>query len=292
MIFGEMVSVFIGLILTFASMCLFVSTLTEALSSLVKLRSLTLVGGLKSLLNDQALGDLAKDVLNHGAVSSRSPSNKASQCWYYFKRPSYIEPKQFASALVDVLQDPVKFKGAPVTLQGAIDKVGDPQLKTLFQGIYDRVNGKLQDFHQEIAEWFDASMDRISGVYKRNMQIITFIIALALAGWMNVDAIYLAKYLWANPEIVTKAPILAPGEQAPAALDKLEKAGFPIGWEAPGDKNTKIAMEKVTVDGWKWLGWFLTAIATLFGAPFWFDMLQRFVQLRGTGPAPAAKPGG
>jgi hypothetical protein len=39
---------------------------------------------------------------------------------------------------------------------------------------------------------------------------------------------------------------------------------------------------------WNWLyvipGWLISAIATLFGAPFWFDTLQKFVRLRGTGP--------
>ncbi len=30
----------------------------------------------------------------------------------------------------------------------------------------------------------------------------------------------------------------------------------------------------------------ITAIASLFGAPFWFDLLQRLTQLRGTGPKP------
>ena len=34
------------------------------------------------------------------------------------------------------------------------------------------------------------------------------------------------------------------------------------------------------------LGWVFVAGAALFGAPFWFDVLQRFVQLRGTGPSP------
>ena len=37
-------------------------------------------------------------------------------------------------------------------------------------------------------------------------------------------------------------------------------------------------------------GWLITAGTTLFGAPFWFDLLQRAVQLRGTGAKPQAAP--
>jgi hypothetical protein len=40
------------------------------------------------------------------------------------------------------------------------------------------------------------------------------------------------------------------------------------------------------------LGWLITAFATLFGAPFWFDTLQRIVRLKGSGPSPAEKQAG
>jgi hypothetical protein len=35
----------------------------------------------------------------------------------------------------------------------------------------------------------------------------------------------------------------------------------------------------------------ITAATTLFGAPFWFDLLQRAVQMRGTGSKPDDKRG-
>ena len=35
--------------------------------------------------------------------------------------------------------------------------------------------------------------------------------------------------------------------------------------------------------------WLITAIATLFGAPFWFDALQQITRLKGSGPSPAEK---
>jgi len=40
-------------------------------------------------------------------------------------------------------------------------------------------------------------------------------------------------------------------------------------------------------------GWLATALMAGFGAPFWFELLGKLVNLRGVGikPAPAAKPG-
>jgi len=42
------------------------------------------------------------------------------------------------------------------------------------------------------------------------------------------------------------------------------------------------------VEAWflKILGWLITALAISFGAPFWFDLLNRLVDLRGSGKKP------
>jgi hypothetical protein len=37
------------------------------------------------------------------------------------------------------------------------------------------------------------------------------------------------------------------------------------------------------------LGWVITALASLFGAPFWFDTLQQVIRLKGAGPSPDEK---
>jgi len=49
-------------------------------------------------------------------------------------------------------------------------------------------------------------------------------------------------------------------------------------WEAPPALNAT----------W-FIGCALMAVAVSFGAPFWFDLLQRFVNVRGTGPVPDEK---
>jgi hypothetical protein len=37
-----------------------------------------------------------------------------------------------------------------------------------------------------------------------------------------------------------------------------------------------------TIDGTRFLGWLLTALALSMGAPFWFDLLNKLMQLRGS----------
>jgi hypothetical protein len=66
---------------------------------------------------------------------------------------------------------------------------------------------------------------------------------------------------------------------------------FPFGWNdfaasASGDHTVTALLQAVP----GWILTILTILATLFGAPFWFDTLQRFVQIRGTGPEAGSDP--
>jgi hypothetical protein len=54
---------------------------------------------------------------------------------------------------------------------------------------------------------------------------------------------------------------------------------LPIGWEAfPPKLSADFALQVA--------GWMITASTALFGAPFWFDLMQRVVRMRGTGAKP------
>jgi hypothetical protein len=59
---------------------------------------------------------------------------------------------------------------------------------------------------------------------------------------------------------------------------------LPIGWTSfPPVLNADFLLQVA--------GWLMTASTTLFGAPFWFDLLQRAVQMRGTGTKPDERRG-
>jgi len=159
----------------------------------------------------------------------------------------------------------------------------------------------------ELAAWFDNAMDRLSGAYKRKTQLVSFLVALILSATLNIDSIRVAHELWNHPalaEDLKLPPEVAPpapndGSAAPANDSKAQanpdaQAGarmiqildqhLPIGWQT----DTSPAH-----DAWYWFamlfGWLITAVAALFGAPFWFDTLQSIVRLKGAGPSPAEK---
>lgn len=234
--FGSTVlEVVIGLTFCYATVALIVSTLQEALASAFKLRARTLFGGVKTMLNDA----LARALYAQSLVNPHG------------EQPSYIEPRDFAAALVDVIQT---VPGNYVQLGRDIDALADPQVRRALAGIYQRA-GDVDQFRPELAAWFESAMDRVSGSYKRRSMMASLLLSLLLAVLFNIDSIHLFQALW------------------------LHSAAPPIGWrQFPPAFDSQFVMNVA--------GWLLTASTALFGAPFWFDLMKKTVQVRGTGAKP------
>jgi hypothetical protein len=70
---------------------------------------------------------------------------------------------------------------------------------------------------------------------------------------------------------------------------EIEGLGLPIGWDTGDDPQRKWPGWHWKRDGgwwdqiyWHGLGWLLTALAISLGAPFWFDVLNKFIVVRST----------
>jgi hypothetical protein len=103
---------------------------------------------------------------------------------------------------------------------------------------------------------------------------------------MNVSSIHIGRELWLRPMLartISSNPNLKPID----AFTQLETLGVPVGWTSQrlSELRNLTGLEVL-------LGWLVTAAATLFGAPFWFDALEKLGRVKGTGPSPAEKPSG
>jgi hypothetical protein len=279
---STVLDVAIGLVFTFLAISLAVSAIVEAIASAMKWRSSTLLQGIKDLLNDPNFTGLARSIYNHALVNPQS-DGAAENEKAMTHIPTYVDPKLFADAFVDVTK---LAQDSPDKVKTAINAIENPQLKRLLSGIFDQTAGNLGKMRDELAAWFDNSMDRVGGVYKRKTQIWSFSIALAIAVALNVSSVGVGKALWLRPMIaksIGPIPGMTPGD----AIALIGSLGFPIGWSDAALKD---------LGGWSGLemlaGWLITAVATLFGAPFWFDLLEQFVRLKGSGPSPAEKSSG
>ncbi|MDB5799968.1 MAG: hypothetical protein JWL63_907 [Rhodocyclales bacterium] len=273
---STVLEVAIGLCFTFASISLIASSLSEALASTLKLRANTLLDGIKAMLNDHQFDGLARDIYNNGLVNPRAPGEATTEKGLVF-RPSYIEPRHFAIAMIESVQHA---NGKFEDLGQKIDAIGNKQMRQLLRGMYDRAAGRVDLMQAELASWFNNGMDRVSGAYKRRSQLTCFVIALALAIALNIDAVHLFATLWTHPSLVAALPGLATTGTTPFAAQTVTQTltdlkTLPIGWERWPAWDLSLPKQL--------FGWFITASSALFGAPFWFDALQKLINLRGAG---------
>ena len=275
MLNSTVLEVAIGLTFCYGTVALIVSTLQEALAAAFSLRANTLLAGVKSMLNDPGFDGLARAVYAHPLVNPHADGSAAGERDLRSK-PSYIEPAHFAIALVDSLW---RTPGDFLQLASAIDNIPDAQVRRAMQGMVGRARD-LQQFQDMLAGWFDNAMARMSGTYKRRQMLVSLLVALLLAILFNIDSIHLFRTLWQQPALASHLHD-APGALDPAVIDAL--MALPIGWtHFPPVPGPEFALQVA--------GWMVTASTALFGAPFWFDLMQRVVRMRGTGEKPDGVP--
>jgi len=192
---------------------------------------------------------------------------------------------------------------------------------------------------KSVEKWFDDSMDRLNGAFKRYAQFWAFVIGLYLAVALNIDSINLSIYLWRDPTIrqvlvanasqlqLPEASLATDPEQAMQDIrQQFVGLNLPIGWvinkghdaayESYLDSDCQLFpnvnqsfgipiiintkdLEKICIAppqsnnqtniGLKLFGILFTAVAAAQGAPFWFDLLKKLINIRGTGVNPVEK---
>jgi hypothetical protein len=268
--FGSTVlEVVIGMAFCYGSLALVVTTLQEALSAAFRLRAGMLREAVKRMLSDPQFTGTARALYAHPLINSRVDITDPNAPPH--PGPSYIEPANFAIALIDAI------RGTSTSLDTAIAAVPDPQLRRTLQTLYLQTGGDVQRFQAALGGWFDSTMERLSGMYKRRQLLVSFLLSLLLAILLNIDSIHLFQTLWRHPALASSLSTVPAGLDA-TVIDQLW--ALPIGWTAfPPVLDVGFALQAS--------GWLISASTTLFGAPFWFDILQRAINLRSTGAKPA-----
>jgi len=263
-------------------------------------------------------------------------------------RPLVDATLEEASKRKDEIEDLLKNKDAPrgsdaftnlrrgVAALSVISPEVNQTLNALLLNIEEYVGekeSKLAKARQNVENWFDDSMDRVSGVFKRYSQWLALVIGFVIALILNVDSIDLTLYLWREPtvrqalaenarmfELSQEELETSPEEALQTFRNQFVGLSLPIGWGFtrvasssfydadcqlfPGEGQSfglpvigsNLCITPPNANNQanlaiKLLGIALTALAARQGAPFWFDILKRVVNLRGTGANPAEKDG-
>ncbi len=287
----------IGLSLVYFVLALLCSGLNEFVARIFSLRAKKLEQGIRNLLNDPQGVGKAKDVLSHPLVQGLKENGAAANA-KKGKTPSYIPSATFALALFDTLAPPEKGQSRDLVAKAreAVDGLQDDELKTALATLVDDAEGDRDAFRKNVEDWFNAAMDRVSGWYKRQVQVILFCVGLALVALLNVDSFQVGNSLWndsavrsavvAQAQQTAKKSTTGKGNQdlrrAANQVNQLKALKLPIGWSS-AKNDPRNPPNGFSAWAAKVLGWLITALAISLGAPFWFDILGRARSLRASG---------
>jgi hypothetical protein len=311
--FNAVIDVAIGLVLMYLVLSLVCTVINELLATLTKLRATTLAAALGRLIDVPVL---RRDFYDHGLIDGAKAANEGNHV-------SYLSGRTFALALLGSLDPTKPLPGFEDTVV-AIKNLPDSNIRDALLSQVMTAEGDLARLRDNVAAWYDHVMDRVAGVYKRYLKWLSLAVGSVLAVVINADSLTVGEALWKDGTlraemggivqtmVTSKLPPSEPGDtQAAKCKAEMERAtaagvssqspqgapaplplscvisslGYaesqlrpvPIGWQHPPEPRDWPA---------KLAGLLITALALSLGAPFWFDLLSTFVNLRGAGPKP------
>lgn len=347
-----MISTIVGFAISMAFLFLMLSAacsaIQEIVANLLNWRTKTLEQGLSGLLlSDQFKEAVYNQPLMQGLCS---PDRKGNLT----RRPSYIPPTTLALAILETAKEQGLTIDGSVTLPETHKfKKTEDMLSSLLRDCQS-----LPEQRRRLENWFNESMERVSGWYKRKAHAWIWIFGILLCALLNADAITLSKRFW-NDQTLRDA-VSAEATEYIKSTPKLHEAGndreelsesvrrlnllrenltdVPLGWcflqpkpapaaastpksgdaaSAPTSPTQQVGLPAtcwpdlvhpdsgvvqasvVSTDPrlfdahrpifwlWKILGIVATVLAISQGAPFWFDLLKKAVNLRLSGEPPA-----
>ncbi len=293
------IQVVIGIIFVLLLLSLLATTIMELLSSLLSLRGRNLEKALRNMLATTGIDDrIFQEFRNNSLyrqITQRWGKNRT--------RPSYVSDDTFQSILFDII---LKGEGLD-KLQEKVDQLPDVDLKNVLNQLLRDADHDVEQFKLKVRKWYNDVMDRASGWYKRSTQQILIVVGLIIALVFNADTIAIYQRLEADPASLQQIVTLAENFVAQNDLESVRESDpefetayndlkslinneinavrspLGLGW-------TQVDFSRFTIYDWfiKVMGWLVTALAISLGAPFWFDLLRKIVNIRSSGNKPQA----
>jgi hypothetical protein len=289
---GATLDVAVGLVLMYLMLALVGTVVNEYIATLANLRAKTLESALTKIIDDRVLRG---DFYDSGVIAGAKDAVGG--------HVSYLSSRDFATAVLNSL-DPTKPVPIFADVKQSIQLMADSNIRDVLLAHVATADDDVEKLRDDIAAWFDGAMDRISGVYKRYLKYISLGVGVAIAILFNADSVHVGSMLWQDTSLrsqMVKAamgidgPKPLPASSAAEGAEDLSKVKgafdnaeatlkpLPIGWS-----DTR-ASDLGSFAWWPLhiFGWLLTGLAVSLGAPFWFDILTKVMNVRGAGPKPA-----
>lgn len=323
MLNSSILDIAMGMVFLFVLISLLCSAINEMIAQFMRMRAKNLEAGLVNLLQSGGGNQLVDDLYKHPLINGLSKTGQ---------KPSYIPPKNFTLALMDIMTGntgklPTDNKALIATIeqQGLFAKTEAGRSIIL---LLHEAGDDAEKARKNLEGWYNDAMDRVGGWYKQKTQTVIFIIALIVCAALNIDSIKISQTLWTDialrqalveaasstdiAGLMTQASAeqkpagdaaaaAQPNESAPvegssdniqqsaktagALVEQIKGLHLPIGWKLP---DGQWAFAGFGFMEWlvKIMGILITTFAGSLGAPFWFQLLNKIVDLRAAGKQP------
>jgi hypothetical protein len=313
------VDVAIGLIVVYLGTSLFVTIVNEHVARAINSRGRQLMESLKDLIDHPETRDALRNAPALAPFFPKPPAGApaASGLLAFFRKnwdpPSYVDPAVLGRLLVGSLSAAGVAGNPLASLGDSVGKMAGSSLGSQLQALLRTSDQSMEKLIAAVSEWADRSLNALGERYKRSLQKISLVVGFCVAAALNIDTVALTRHLYQDKE--AREAAAAVGVQLAGATDKaafdecMKDAGnlsekpkckelsglvaavqgrnatlgrLPIGWPALPHPAYGMRWMNGCFGGalLRLLGWLLTALAVSLGAPFWFDLLNKFVNVR------------
>lgn len=241
------VDIAIGLVFVFLLYSLLASILQEILATFLGLRARNLKNAIGRMLQDDdkksatKVQSVGKSVSKKLHLNDFNKGDTLLQAFYeqpiikylasgkFFSKPSYIGGKDFSEALVKILKNHESdLKEIDKRVDEAIQKselLGE-ETRAHIQALWDNAEQNVEKFKTNLEGWFDNTMERAAGWYKRTTQLSLLIIGFVTAAIFHVNTIEIVNILSNDPtvrsEMVELAVSAVENEKFKTTIDNLK----------------------------------------------------------------------
>lgn len=194
----------ISLVFLYLLLSLMTSAFEELVAGAWNTRGQGLRKAIGQMLGDPELKGLAKSFYAHPLIDGlvRTGWDIRWLSWLHplfpmlrARQPSYIEPAMFADTLLDILR--------------RSNSLVTGNMQAALAALWSNAKQDETIFRTSLIDWYKASTDRQSGLYKRNAQRWLFLYGFVLAALLNIDTLQVARYLWDGGNATRSAEIAA-----------------------------------------------------------------------------------
>ena len=234
---SAVLNVVIGLVFIFLLYSLLASIIQELVAAWIGLRASVLRKGIARMLDDdETENGLSALFYKHPLTRYLGKDNDK-------RKPSYLSPQNFSKVLTDLLRGKSDGKPGRDFSKDIMDALPEgaakwettaikPQTQSYLLSLWADAQGDVDKFNSLLEQWFDDTMERVSGWYKRKTQKILFFIGILLAVMFNVDTISIVRTLSQDPEMAARlagnAAVYLQNHQASASRETAGEPGADV----------------------------------------------------------------